>query len=383
VALSFYLHLPYFVCVSLASLFNGMLNSFGKFAISSGVPMLLNICLIGTMLFFADETLPPHALAWTVLVAGTLQVLTVFIASRLCGIKLSASRPQLGEDVKTLLKRMIPGMVGGGVTQIATWLNTVIATLIPSAVSYLYYADRLVQFPLALIGTAMGTAMLPVLSKAIRNNNKEEANLLQNHALEITLMLCVPAAIALFILAEPLVSLMFERGKFTAEATYQTAQALAIFSFGLPAFAIVKIFAPGFFAAGDTRTPVKIAIFCLALGLTISLSTIHHLEHRGLALATSISTWCNALLLGWTLMRHGRFAIMDGQLLRFSKFIIAALIMGTVLYAIEGSRDNIVMTTLSSRILFLSGEIIAGILIYFAAVRLSGATSFRRIRQLL
>ena len=372
---------PYIVFVSLATVFGGMLNSFGKFAISAAVPMLLNIVLIITLLFFVDAS-PAQSLSTGVLIGGAFQLCVVAGAAYFYGIRLSFSQPELSRPIKQLFTRMVPGILGGGVTQIAIWINTIIATLVPGAVSYLYYADRLVQFPLALIGTAMGTALLPGLSRHIRASEHDMANEMQNKAIEFVLMLCFPAAVALFVLAEPLIALMFERGAFTLLATQQTAKALAVFAFGLPAFALVKVLAPAFFAAGDTRTPVIIAFFCLAVGATIGFTTIYTLGHVGLALATTFSTWCNALLLGGILIRKGRLSILCEQWWRFVKFCIAALVMGGAIHYLFVQLQTTSPQDLLGRIWVVVLVVLAGIVSYFLCVLLLRASSKQRLKSL-
>jgi putative peptidoglycan lipid II flippase len=369
---------PYIVFVSLAAIFGGMLNSSGKFAVSAATPMLLNIVLIIILVFFAQEN-PAQSLSIGVVFGGVIQLLAVVIACGLCGMRIPLKLPRVSQDIRLFFKRMVPGMIGGGVTQIAIWINTVIATLVPSAVSYLYYADRLVQFPLALIGTAMGTALLPRLSRYFRDAgdgaDHAAANALQNKAIEFVLLLCIPAAVALFILSQPLISLMFERGAFGEEAVIQTAAALSVFAFGLPAFALVKILAPAFFAEGDTRTPVKIALFCLTLGVGISIATIDSLAHVGLALATTISTWCNAVLLAYILIRQKRLILSAAQLWRFVKFMLAALVMGVVVYYLENIQ--------AESIVAMGITIFSGVISYFVMVWLMKATSRSRLKMLI
>lgn len=327
---------PYLVFISLVSLYSGMLNSLGKFAAASFTPVLLNICLIIAILLFAEvgET-PAHSLAWGVMVAGVAQLVWLIFSAHKNGIRIKLSRPKHDRDVRTLLRKMLPGIVGGGVTQINLWINTVIATMLPSAVSYLYYADRLVQFPLGIIGTAMGTAILPLLSRHIKENNQGEAIRAQNKGLEIALLLTVPAAFGLAFTAYPLISLMFERGQFTSSDTLFTAQALMAYSFGLPAFVMIKIFAPGFFAAGDTKTPVKIAIACMLVNVSLSLLLIGHIGHIGLAISTSVSAWLNTTLLCFLLMKKGMFRFRAGLKIKLLKILMAAVSMAVSLYYMQ------------------------------------------------
>jgi putative peptidoglycan lipid II flippase len=357
---------PYLLFISLMSLFSGVLNSFGKFAVAASAPIWLNICCIFALLFVAKYTqTPAHALSWAVMISGIIQFLWVAFAAYKNGARIHLGFPKMDKDVKILLKRMVPGIIGGGVTQINLWINTVIATTMAGAVSYLYYADRLVQFPLAIIGTAMGTALLPMLSRQIRGKKLDDAIATQNRALEIVMIFTIPAAIALIIIAEPLISVMFERGAFGIEETKATSLALMAYALGLPAFVMIKIFAPSFFANGDTKTPVKIAAICLVTNVSISLLLIGSIGHVGLAIATSVSSWLNTSLLCGILIKRGLYKI-DGQLnTRLFKVLLSALAMGIVLYYFESLISANMQETFMQKFMGIIGLISSGLISFF------------------
>jgi putative peptidoglycan lipid II flippase len=375
---------PYLLFISLMSLFSGVLNSFGKFAAAAAAPIWLNLCAIFALTVLAKYTTEPaYVLSWAVVVSGLIQLIWVATIAYKNGITLNISMPKMDKDVKLLLKRMVPGIIGGGVTQINLWINTVIATTMAGAVSYLYYADRLVQFPLSIIGTAMGTALLPTLSKQIIGKKFKEAVETQNNALEMVMISTIPAAVALFIIAEPLISVMFERGKFTSYETHATATALMAYSFGLPAFVMVKIFVPGFFANGDTKTPVIIAGMCLLLNVTLSLILIRFMGHTGLAIATSVSAWLNTGLLCAILIKRRLYYADKSLNKRLIKVVISSLLMGVLLYYMQQGLAQYLRADFTMKSLAVLALIITGMASYILIANLTGATKVADIRRLL
>jgi putative peptidoglycan lipid II flippase len=366
---------PYLVFISMVALFSGILNSVGRFAVGAAAPIWLNITMIFAVVYLAKFTeTPAHALAWGVVMAGVIQLAWLVVASYQAGIVLRPVWPKMDKHVKTLLKRMVPGIIGGGITQINILVSSIIATSIAGAVSYLYYADRLVQFPLAIIGTALGTALLPTLSKQIKNHQTEDAIRTQNKALEIGLLLTIPAAAALLVLAGPLVSLMFERGKFTENDTIATMAALMAYSVGLPAFVLVKIFAPGFFANGDTKTPVKIALLCFFVNIALSYSSVHFfgLGHVGVALATTVSSWMNTALLCIILIKKGLYKTDRQVNNRILRIAFSAAVMTLILYYMKGLLAGYLASNLANEAYAVVALIITGMVSFFAMAYLSG-----------
>lgn len=333
---------PYLLLVSLVALLGGVMNSLGRFAAAASAPIVLNCCLIGALLWLVEYTpTPAHALAWGVAAAGVAQLLWLLVAAHRAGYLPRLVRPRLNAPVKRLLKLMGPGVIGAGVVQINLWIDVIIGTLIPGAISYLYYADRVNQLPLAVVGTAIGTALLPMLSRQIREGKLGVALDSQNRALEIALFFTLPAAMAFIVIALPIITVLFERGAFGAEDSRATAYGLMAYAFGLPAFVMIKVFTPGFFADEDTKTPVKIAVLCLVVNVVLNLTFVYLLRrvgfypHIGLAFATTISAWVNAVLLSTILADRGRF-LPDSRLKkRLGKMLFASAVMGAVLWAAD------------------------------------------------
>lgn len=298
---------PYIFFISLVSLFAGVLNSLSRFVAAAVVPILLNIVLIAALLAVPVWDFDPGwALCIGVFVAGLLQCAWMYVACRMHGFRFTLQRPRWTRDVKKVLAKMIPGSIGAGVMQINLLIDMAIASYLPTkAMSYLYYADRLNQLPLSVLGVAVSTVLLPTLSRHWRDGKKDDAVGTQNDALLWSMQWTLPAAAGLMVLAHPIMSLIYEHGKFTAEDVAQSAPVLAAFALGLPAYVAGKIFSTTFFAQGDTRTPVQVACFTMVLNVAISLMLMKSMQHVGLALATAITAWVYTLIMGYILHRQG------------------------------------------------------------------------------
>ncbi|MBW6401888.1 murein biosynthesis integral membrane protein MurJ [Roseomonas sp. HJA6] len=323
----------YLPLICLTALISGVLNGLDRFAAAAAAPVFFNLFLMAALVGLAPYVATPgHALAWGVLASGFVQLAMVWLAARQAGMTLNLLRwPELAPPVMQVLRRMAPGVLGAGVTQINLAVDVIIASLLPSgAVSFLYYADRVAQLPLGVVGAAMGTALLPVLSRQLRAGQRLSAHRTLNRGTEMALLLTLPSAVGLAAAAGPIVAALFQRGAFGAEAAHASATALVAYAFGLPAFVLVKVFAPGFFARGDTATPVKIGLVAVALNLALNLLFMSWLAHVGVALATSCAAWVNAGLLGWLLVRR-RIVVADRRSRRVLPRILAAsLVMGAV-----------------------------------------------------
>jgi putative peptidoglycan lipid II flippase len=325
---------PYLIFISLVSQLGGILNSLGKFAAAAATPILLNLALIGALIGLTPHVdTPGHALAWGVIIAGIIQFLWLIEACRRAGMTLRLPRPRLTPRVRRLLVLILPGAVGAGVVQINLLVGVMIASLLPTgSVSYLYYADRINQLPLGVIGVAVGTALLPLLSRQLRAQEDAAAMASLNRALEFALFLTLPAALALVVIPGPIISVLFERGAFDAAASVATADALIAYSVGLPAYVLIKVLAPGFFAREDTATPVKIAALCVVINIVLSLLLMGPMLHVGVALATSISAWINAVLLGWALARRGHLTLDARLKSRTPRILLASIGMAAAIY---------------------------------------------------
>jgi putative peptidoglycan lipid II flippase len=297
----------YILFISLVALQSGVLNSMNLFGAAAASPVVLNLTMITALALSAFGLgAPAHALAWSVAAAGLLQYLWLRYSLHRAGVALAFRRPRLSPEIRRLFGLIVPGAIGASAAQISALADVFFASLLPSgAISYLYYADRLSQLPLGVIGVAVGTALLPLLARQLRAGDTAGALRSQNLAIEIALLLTLPAALALIVLAWPIIHVLFEHGAFGPDDTLMTSRALAAYAAGLPAYVLIKVLAPGFFAREDTSTPVKVALGCLAANLVFVLTLMGPLAHVGIALATALSAWLNAGLLAWLLHREG------------------------------------------------------------------------------
>lgn len=329
---------PYLLLICLAALLSGVLNGLHRFAAAAAAPLLYNTVSILAMLLLTPHVpTVGHALAWGVSISGVLQLALLAVAVRRAGIRLYVPRPRLTPRMRLLLRRMGPGLIGAGATQLNQAVDVIIASLLPAGtVSLLYYAERVYQLPLGTIGVAVGTAILPVLSRQVRGGEAAAAVETLNRALEFALFLTIPAALALAISAEPIMWVLFGRGAFTHANAVLSAQALAAYALGLPAYVLLKVLAPAFFARGDTATPVKVGMATLALNLALNLALMVPLRHVGPPLATSLAAWFNAGALTVMLRRRG-FLATDAQLRRrVPRMVLAAAAMGGTLALMQG-----------------------------------------------
>ena len=359
---------PYLLFISLVSQLGGILNSLGRFAAAAATPILLNVALIAAIIGLTPvlET-AGHALAWGVFAAGIIQFLWLIEACRRAGMTFRLPRPRLNERVKRLLVLILPGAVGAGVVQINLLIGIVIASLLPTgSVSYLYYADRIYQLPLGVIGVAVGTALLPMLSRQLRAGEEADAMASLNRALEFALFLSLPAAAALIVMPGPIVSVLFERGAFDATAARATAEALIAFSIGVPAYVLVKVLAPGFFAREDTKTPVVIAAVCVAINIVLSLALMGPLKHIGIALAQAISSWVNAVLLAMFLRRRGYLALDRRLKDRLARICLASAGMAAILFVATSGLAPMLTGGGAARGAALATLVSGGIVVYAA-----------------
>ncbi len=375
---------PYLVFICLTALVSGVLNSMGRFTAAAAAPVFFNIlsmaALVGLAPFVAT---PAHALAWGVTASGAVQLGLVWWAAALAGMGLLPVIPRLSAAEKAVLRKMVPGLLGAGVTQLNLAVDVIIASLLPvGAVSLLYYADRVAQLPLGVVGIAISTALLPTLAAQLSGGQALAAHRSMNRGLEITLALCVPAAVALAVLAEPIMGVLFQRGAFTAADAQGAANVLVAYSVGLPAFVLVKALAPGFFARGDTRTPVIIGLACVALNLGLNGLFLFSgwLGAPGIALATVISAWANALALAWLLARRGLW-VADRRLRQALPGMLgAAAAMGVVLAL---WRWQLPMQPGASGATLLLLGCLLGAAVYFALAQWWGGLDLRALRKTL
>lgn len=328
---------PYILFISLASLLSGILNSMGKFAAPAGTPIILNLTMIIALLMALLEWISPgKGLAWAVFIAGILQLGWLWVSCHLQQMSLKVVPPKLTPETKLLIRLGVPGAISAGVIQVNLFIDMIFASWLPTgSVSYLFYADRLNQLPLGVIGIAISTALLPELSKHIKAGNLEDAHERQNRAIEFALAITLPAAVGLITLGGPIVTLLFERGAFTSVDSQATGFTLSAFALGLPAYVLVKILSTQFFARQDTKTPMKVAVGAVALNFVLNCLLVSPLSYVGLALSTAIAAWFNACVLGAILVLKQWFVIDERVKKNLPRLFVASLLMGACCYGIQ------------------------------------------------
>ncbi len=368
---------PYLLLISLTAFAGSILNSYDRFAIPAFTPVLLNLSLIATALWmtpYMDE--PVMALAWGVLIAGCAQLL--FQLPFLARIGLMP-RPKVrwkDEGVRRIMKLMAPALFGVSVSQINLLLDTVLASfLISGSVSWLYYSDRLVELPLGVFGIAVATVILPSLSTKHAEKSSEAFAKTLDWAVRMILLIAVPAALALTVLAEPLLFTLFQYGAMTAHDVDMAALSLRAYAVGLLAFMLIKVLAPGFYARQDTRTPVKIGIVAMVANMLFNLLLVFWLDHAGLALATSLSAFLNAGLLWLTLRREGVFVWQPGWVRYLSQLIPAVAVMVALLIWMMPGVEQWAAFGWQQRVFWLGSLVIVGggsylIMLVLAGLRL-------------
>ncbi len=365
---------PYIFFMSLVALAGGILNTMSRFALPAFTPVLLNISFIAMALFAAPYFDPPVlALAWAVFVGGALQLAIQIPALRRVAM---LPRPSLNwraawqdPGVRRILTLMGPALLGVSVSQISLLINTIFASFLKTgSVSWLYYADRLMEFPSGMLGVALGTILLPSLSKYHAGANHREYSELLDWGLRLTLLLAAPAALALAILAVPLIATLFHYGAFTADDVLQTRQALVAYSIGLVGMILVKVLAPGFYARQNVRTPVKIAVMSLVATQAMNLAFIGWLQHAGLALSIGLAACLNAALLYRGLRRHDVYHPQPGWAVFSLKLLAALVVMGGALWLASGSDAAWLASPLGERLIRLGVLVGLGVIAYFATL---------------
>jgi putative peptidoglycan lipid II flippase len=320
---------PFLLFVSLSSFFGAILNSHNKFAAASAAPIILNIVLI-TILFFGrylDDKLI-YYLAYGISLAGLLQLFFLYRFVKKYYIVNFELKFKINNKVKFFFKKLLPSIFSSGVTQINILVGTIIASFQASAVSYLYYADRIYQINLAIAGIAIGVVVLPQLSKHVHQKKKKKISLIQNKALELSMFLSIPASVALAIGSEQIISALFGYGSFTKNSVLNSSNALYYFGLGLPAFALIKVFSTFFFANHDTKTPFYISLVSVLLNILISVYFFKDIGFIIIPIATTISSWFNSLILFIYLKNNNLFGFNEIFYKKFVKIVFASIMMG-------------------------------------------------------
>ncbi len=377
--------LPYLVFMSLVALHSGVLNALGRFAIAALAPTLLNVVLIIVLLalvaFRSGQTTAGIVLAWAITASGVLQVIVVALAAARIGMRVPIERPHLTPDMRRLMTLSAPGVIAGGMAQLTMVISTIIATLQDRVVSWLYYADRIFQLPLGVIGVAIGVVLLPDLSHKLRSGDHDAVLASENRALEFALLLTMPAAIALFIASGPIMCVLFERGAFTAADTQATAAMLSALALGLPAYVMIKVLHPSYFAREDTKTPMIYAGVAMASTAILSFVLFLAVGFTGIAIASMLSGWINVGLLIATLKRRDGFKPDQTFRRRFAGICAASAVMGAVVFALVKLLDPWFAPTsgLPAQGAALITLVGVGLLVYLGTAELLGAAKIKNI----
>ena len=376
---------PYLILISLVSLFSGILNSLARFTAAAFAPALLNLAMLCALIFVrVGGTRTAVALAIAVTLGGVLQLGLLLMACARAGIVLKLRRPRMTPGVRQFVRVVVPATLGAGVYQISAFIDTFFLTRIGTgAMSYFNYADRLNQLPLGVIGAALGTAILPQVSKHVGANEPDKAAHVQGQAAELAMLLCLPAALALAVSAFPLVSALFQGGRFTAEDARLTAITLSIVVLGLPAYVLVKVLTPGFYARQDTATPVKVAVFILICTVVLNFLLIPPFGIAGLASAIAICSWLNCTILYVILHRRGHFRIERWLASRIGRQFVAGIGMVAALFAIRMGLAGWFSGSVGQRLAGVVAIVGGGMAVYFPLVWILGGTDKEELKALL
>jgi putative peptidoglycan lipid II flippase len=372
---------PYLFFIALVAFAGGILNSYNRFAVPAFTPVVLNLCLIAAALWLAPMfDVPLMALAWGVAAAGVLQLLLQFPA--LLKLKL-VPRPRLKrrhEGVSKILRLMLPAVVGSSVAQINLLLDTVIASFLAvGSVTWLYYSDRMLEFPLGVLGIAIATVILPALSQQHANESRDSFNATLDWALKLVMLIALPACIGLLVLASPILATLFQHGDFSASDTYMASLSLMAYVLGLPAFILIKVLAPGYYSRQDTKTPVRIAIIAMVSNMALNILFVvpmvmlqYEAPHVGLALATSSSGYINAILLYRGLRKSGFYRPLHGWGNLSVKTLVALVCMTVLVIHLTPGLDIWTWLHITERVFYLAGIIVLAALVYLAILWFTG-----------
>ena len=375
---------PYIFFISLTALLSGVLNAMGRFLATAFVPVVMNafllIAMVAAELWGWDMG---QTLAWSVTASGVLQLLFIWVVLRRIGFRIPFRWPRLTPDLWRLAVIAAPALLAGGVVQVNMLVGRQVASFTEGAVAWLSYADRLYQLPLGVVGIAIGVVLLPDLSRRLRADDGAGGQASFNRGAEFALFLTLPAAVALTVIALPIITVLFQRGAFTAMDSQNTALALAIYSVGLPAFVLHKVLQPLFYAREDTRRPFNYAVVSMVVNGALAFGLMPMMGFAAAAVATTVSSWVMVVQLWYGSRRMGRASVLDARFRhRLPRIVLSAIVMGAVLYL--GS--VVLETSLAApglRTLALAGLVIVGSISYFAAAAVTGAMSLAELNSVL
>ena len=376
---------PYLLFISLVALLSGVLNSLTRFAVAAFAPALLNVALIVALLVSPpDKVETVRLMAYAVLAGGIFQFLLCWIAVRRAGVRLRFGRPRMTPAVRELVVLILPATVAAGVYQISQLFYAYFSTQLgEGALTNLSYADRLNQLPLSIIGTALGVAILPSISQAIARDDDVEAADVQARAFDLSMLLTLPATLALAVAAGPIIGALYQGGEYSVESARITGNILAILVTGLPAYVLVKVLTPAFYARKDVKTPVRIAMGVLGLGVLANFALIPVMGIYALATVTSASAWINFGLLFGILYYRGHFRMPGWLVGRVARQLIAAIAMGAALYAVKIAIGDMYFGNTIEKVGSLGALVGTGAIVYFAVAWMIGGIDREAIMILL
>lgn len=375
---------PYVLFISLAALFSGILNAHRHFTAAAAAPVLLNIILVATMVLAGwMQWDMGYSLAWGAAIAGVAQMGLVYVAVRRLGLKLELRLPNFTPDMKRLFTLAVPAILTGGVVQINLLVGRQVASYFEGAFAWLYYADRLYQLPLGVVGIAIGIVLLPELSRKLAASDDAGGQDAFNRALEFSLLLTLPSAVALAVIPYPLISVMFERGAFTSADSVATAGALAIYGIGLPAFVLQKVLQPLYFAREDTKTPFRFAIVAMILNVGLAIGLSWSFGFLAAAIGTTLSSWAMVILLWRGVAKMGDAVQLDARLKSRAPYILlASLGMGVAIYAAQFLLANLLVTPFL-RYIALIILIVVGIICYGILLKVFGVINRQDLKDFM
>jgi len=365
---------PYLIFIVFTALFAACLNTNGNFWSGAAAPSVLNIFLIFGLIISRQFDLETGIIiSWSVLIAGVFQMLLVALANYKQGLSFSIALPSIDKNIILFFKRFFPAAIGAGVTQINLLVASIFASQIPGAISWLYYSDRIAQLPLGIIAIAVGTVLLPDLSKNINLNKKKEQNLSQERAILLTLIFSFPAAVALIYMSELIIMTLFGYGAFLKSDIINTSSALEIYAYAIPAFMLIKVLSPNYFARQDTKTPLKIGAICALLNIFLCWYLMTKIGYLGIALSLSISGYINAFLLFFILIKRKFYSLTKNFYLTLIKIVFSSISMLLILFLMKYFLLNITFESIVIlNIFYLSILVIVGVFSYFFICNLTG-----------
>jgi len=376
---------PYLILISLVCLWSGILNSLGRFAAAAFAPALLNIAMLSALILVPlGGEITATAVAIGVTLGGVIQMALMIVSARRAGIRLRLRRPRITPGVRQFVRVVVPATLGAGVYQISAFIDTFFLTRIgEGAMSYFNYADRLNQLPLGVIGAALGTAILPQVSRHVGAGETMQAARVQADAADLAMLLCIPAALALGVSAGPLVAALFEGGRFHSVDAATTALTLSIIVCGLPSYVLVKVLTPGFYSRQDTATPVKTAVIVLIANVLLNFLLIPPFGIGGLAAAMAICSWLNCVILYVILHRRGHFKVEAWLASRIARQLLAGLAMAAALIAIKMVLAGWFSGSVGHRLVGVGALVGGGLAVYFPLAWLLGGVDKDAFRTLI